>query len=595
VVIYDTRNPLLRIGSFSAFYGDRPDAMALHLDDGCDVLVGDYLAELTMLILRKNELRGRPGYAPSFVSQLAANLDRVAETGVRIITNAGGLDPEGCAQAVRALCAERGLDIVVAAVVGDNLREELEGPLGQELELTNMDTGEVLDISDIEVLTANAYLGAWPIVEALDAGAQIVICPRMTDASVLVGPAAWHFGWGREDWDQLAGAVVAGHLVECGGQVTGGNYARFFEHPSLGIAGLPVAEIDKDGATVISKLSNSGGLVTVDTVKAQLFYEIGGTEYLNPDVITDIASVELTDLGDNRVRVSGVRGRTPTPSTKLSLTYEGGYRNTMTIGITGLHVAEKFAWLQEQIETLVGSPDSFDGYRWTLVGPSRPSDGDYGESTALAVLHIRDRDPKKVSRRAFSDKVVQLALASIPGFYLTTPPGDARLFGVQWPCLIEKSRITTAVRIHGRDDVVVPWGPVAPMTPTAPAGGEGAATTLDAPTVDLPLGALALARSGDKGGSANIGVWARTAEGYSWLREYLTEARLAELMPEARGLRVVRHDFPNLQGLNFVLYGYLEEGVSSCTRIDPQAKGLAEYLLSKTVPLPVGLAPAGNG
>jgi hypothetical protein len=575
---------VLRVGAFSAFYGDNPDNIGRLLDAGVDVLMGDYLAELTMLILRKNELRGGPGYARTFVTQLGANLRRIAESGVKVIANAGGLDPEGCAEEIRALCREQGVDLTVAAVVGDDLRAVIAGDRSPEL--SNMDTGEVLDPSEHEVLTANAYLGAWPIVEALHAGADIVVCPRMTDASLVVGPAAWHFSWQRQDWDRLAGAVVAGHLIECGGQVTGGNFSRFHEQGDLGHPGLPIAELSADGGSVITKVPGSGGLVSPDTVKAQLFYEVDGPDYQNPDVVTELTSVQLTDLGDDRVAVSGVRGRPPTSTTKLSLTYEGGYRNSMTIGVTGSHVEEKVAWLRRQVEDRVGAPGEFDGFRWSVIGPSRVADGSYEEATAMVVVSARDRDAAKVGRAAFADRIVQICLASVPGFYMTTPPQRERLFGVQWPCLVEKELIRPVVRIEGRPDVEVAWEIGTPGSPSHHNGQPDLPKLDDTATVPALLGEIVTTRSGDKGGKANLGVWVRTPVAYTWLRDFLTIERIAELMPEVRGLRTDRHEFTNLLGLNFVIHGYLERGVSSCLRIDPQAKGLGEYLGNRTVDVP---------
>ncbi len=556
------------------------------LDDGVHVLIGDYLAELTMLILRKTELRGGTGYAHTFVSQLKDNLQQIKDQGVKVVANAGGLAPEECAAAIREVCSDAGVDLTVAAVVGDNLRDALAGELGNSAQLANMDTGKKLDLSEHEVLTANAYLGAWPIVEALQAGADIVVCPRMTDASLVVGPAAWHFGWSRTDWDKLASAVVAGHIIECGGQATGGMYGHFFEHDDLGYPGLPIADIAADGTSIISKSAHSGGVVTVDTIKAQLFYEVGSPKYHNPDVIADLATVQLEDLGEHRVKVAGVRGSRPTTTTKLSLTYEGGYRNMMTIGVTGAHIPEKIAWLKRQIEGRVGKPEDFDGFRWSVIGPNKAIDGTFDEATALVVLHVRDRDAAKVGRKGFSDKIVQMCLASIPGHYMTTTPQNGRLFGVQWPCLIDKSLVSPVVRIDGKPDIDVSWLTGEEVAPVA--SDPGCATDLSefGPTTQTVLGDIAITRSGDKGGKANVGIWVRTAEAYEWLTSYLTTERFLDLVPESAGLPVDRYRFDNLLGLNFVVTGFLEDGVSSCTRIDAQGKAVGEYLASHTVPVP---------
>jgi acyclic terpene utilization AtuA family protein len=581
----------IRIGQFSAFHGDRSDAMGELLDSGVDVLTGDYLAELTMLVLRKNQLRGRPGYAASFVEQLDRYLPRIAEAGVKVVTNAGGLDPEGCAAAVAYLCAQAGLPLRVATVTGDDLRLELADIVGADGTLLNVDTGAQLVLSDHEILSANAYLGAWPIVAALEAGADIVICPRMTDASLVVGPAAWRFGWAQDDWDRLAGAVVAGHLIECGGQVTGGNFALFSEYPDLGLPGTPIAEITADGGCVVTKAVGTGGVVNTDTATAQLLYEVGGREYLNPDVTVDLTSVNVEQLEADRVRVSGTRGRAPNELTKLSLTYDGGYRNSVTIGLAGRHLDEKLAWLRSAVERAVGAPETFDAFRWTVIGPVSQVDGDQAQISAWVVITARDAERHKVGRKGFTDRVVQLATSNVPGFYLTAPPQSEQKFSVQWPCLVEKRHVQPRVALDGEALVEVGWQSWEESVPPAPLLDSLASVVPDGPVVRVPLGDLVGTRSGDKGGVANLGVWARTPAIYAWLRTTLTPDRVRVLIPEAADLRIDCHEFPNLLGLNFVLVGFLEDGVSSCTRIDPQGKGLGEYLASRTVEVPAVLVP----
>jgi hypothetical protein len=582
----------IRIGQFSAYHGDRPDAMGELLASGVDVLTGDYLAELTMLVLRKNQLRGRPGYAASFVEQLERYLPQISEAGVKVVTNAGGLDPEGCAAAVANLCAQAGVSLRVATVTGDDLRLKLADILGADGTLLNVDTGAQLVLSNHEILSANAYLGAWPIVAALQAGADIVICPRMTDASLVVGPAAWRFGWAQDDWDQLAGAVVAGHLIECGGQVTGGNFALFAEYPDLGLPGMPIAEIAADGGCVVTKAAGTGGVVNTDTATAQLLYEVGGREYLNPDVTVDLTTVSVEQLEADQVRVSGTRGRAPNGLTKLSLTYDGGYRNSVTIGLTGRHLTKKLAWLRSAVERAVGAPETFDAFRWTVLGPVSEVDGDQAEVSAWVVITARDAERHKVGRTCFADRIVQLATNNVPGFYLSAPPQSEQQFGVQWPCLVEKRHVQPRVSLDGEAPVDIGWQSweesvplLLPVDSFAPAVQQGG------PVVRAPLGDLVGTRSGDKGGVANLGVWARSPAIYAWLRATLTPDSLRTLIPEAADLRIDRHEFPNLLGLNFILVGFLEDGVSSCTRIDPQGKGLGEYLASRTVDVPAALVP----
>lgn len=580
----------LRIGQFTGFHGDRLDGMAQLIEAGVDVLVGDYLAELTMLVLAKNAGRGGTGFVSSFVEVLAPNLEAIARSGTKVVTNAGGLDPRGCAEAVRRLCADSDVDLKVAWIEGDDLRDYLVGGGGENV--THLDTGESFAIDSEQILTANAYTGAWPIVTALGHGADIVVCPRTADASLAVGPAAWVFDWSTSDYDRLAAAVVTGHIIECGAQATGGNFSFFDEHDDLGLPGLPIAEISEDGAAVVTKPEGSGGVVSVDTVKAQLFYEIGSETYLNPDCGVDLRSIIVRPAGPDRVEVSGVRGLPPTSTTKASITYEGGYRNAMTFALTGGRHRRKWEWLERQLATAIGPPGSFDRYRVSVIGPANP-EGGYEASTSHVIVSVRDRDRERVSRAAFSDPIVQLGLSSYPGFYVTTPPQRERLFGIQWPALVAKDSVRMTVSVHGEmDHVHVPWPDTSDSEDTSPEEpGSGTppgpeTTPEDDEVVQAPLGRVAGARSGDKGGNANVGVWVRDERAYSWLAGALTVGTFIDMVPEARGLIVDRYELPNLLGLNFVVRGFLDEGVSSSLFIDPQAKGLGEYLLSRPVAIP---------
>ena len=581
----------VRIGNFSGFYGDRHDSIGELLDAGVDYLTGDYLAELTMLILRKNQLAGRPAYAAGFLSQLEPVLARIAEQGVKLVCNAGGLDPVGCADAVRALGEQQGLSLTVAAVSGDDLLSALPSLMDGDTELlANLDSGEPFDVDTEHVLAANAYLGAWPIVAALEAGADIVICPRVTDASLVIAPAAHHHNWATDDYDRLAGALWAGHAIECGAQVTGGNYAFFHESGDLGIPPMPIAEIFADGSSLISKSIRQKGIVTVDTVTAQLLYEVGGPRYYNPDVIGDLRTVTVSQVDESAVLLSGAVGYAPTSTAKLSICFEGGYRNSVTIGLTGRHLEEKLTWLRTQIDEVLTGSDDFDSYRWTVVGPRDAERGSIDDATALAIITARSSTAQAVGRRAFSGAITQLGISSIPGLYFVGPPQQERRAAVQWPALVDKSHVAAVVHVPGRADSAIAWpvvtGDVAelvdlgePDTPEVP----------DRPTVDLALGDLFGTRSGDKAGLANVGVWARDAVAYAWLRRHLTVDRFRELAPDAADLHIERHEMPGVRGLNFVLHGFLEQGTASSTRVDSQAKGLGEYLASRRVAVPVGL------
>ncbi len=412
----------VRIGNCSGFYGDRFSAMREMLIGGeLDYLTGDYLAELTMLILGRDRTKHpERGYAKTFVAQLEECLGTARDRGVRIVANAGGLNPAGLADAVRALADRLGIPAQVAHVEGDDL-----APRAEEMGLGTP-------------LTANAYLGAWGIVECLNAGADVVVTGRVTDASVTVGPAAAHFGWGRTDYDRLAGAVVAGHVIECGIQATGGNYAFFTEIPDMLHAGFPLAEIHADGSSVITKHPGTGGQVSLETVTAQLLYEVTGARYANPDVTARLDTVALSADGPDRVRISGVAGEPPPPTLKVSLNSIGGFRNAMTFVLTGLDIDAKADLLRRQLESsLTVKPAEL---QWTLARTDH-TDADT-EEAASAMLHcvVRDPDPANVGRQ-FSSAAVELALASYPGFHVTAPPGDGQVYGVFSPGYVDASQV----------------------------------------------------------------------------------------------------------------------------------------------------------
>jgi len=556
----------VRIGNCSGFYGDRLSAMREMLVGGeLDYLTGDYLAELTMLILGRDRMKHpERGYAKTFLTQFEECLGIAQDRGVRIVTNAGGLNPAGLADAVRTLAERLGVPVRVAHVEGDDL-----SPRADELGLG-------------KPLTANAYLGGWGIVDCLNSGADVVVTGRVTDASVTVGPAAAHFGWSRTDYDQLAGAVVAGHVIECGIQATGGNFSFFTEIPDLSYAGFPLAEVHADGSSVITKHPGTGGLVSVDTVTAQLLYEITGARYANPDVTARIDTIELSSDGLDRVRISGVIGEAPPPTLKVSLNSIGGFRNSMTFVLTGLDIDQKAALVRRQLESaLTVKPAELE---WTLARTDHIDADTEEAASALLRCVVRDPDPANVGRQ-FSSAAVELALASYPGFSVTAPPGDGQVYGVFTPGYVDATAVQhAAVHADGtRVDIPCATDTLELEPASVPALPDALA---DGPTRRVPLGRIAAARSGDKGGSANVGVWVRTDEQWRWLANTLTVELLRELLPETADLPVTRHLLPNLRAVNFVIDGILGEGVAYQARFDPQAKGLGEWLRSRHVDIP---------
>ncbi|WP_436793425.1 acyclic terpene utilization AtuA family protein [Actinospongicola halichondriae] len=583
----------IRIANCSGFFGDRPSGAVEMVEGGpIDVLTGDWLAELTMLILSRiraaNLERGRPGkgFARTFVDQTEQVMGTCLDRGIKIVSNAGGLDPAGCADAVAAVADRLGLSPTIAYVDGDDLLPRLPDLLADDV-VRPFDTGDELGTAD-SYLTANAYLGCFGIVDALDRGADIVITGRVTDAAVTCGPAAWHHGWTRDDFDALAGGVVAGHVIECSAQATGGNYSFFHEidaatsNPRFG---FPWAEVAADGSSVIGKHDGTGGAVTVGTVTSQLLYEIGGPEYLGPDVTARFDTIDLEQVDVDRVRISGVRGQAPPATLKVAMNRLGGFRNSFTVALTGLDIEAKAALAEATFwDACPFAPDDFDAIASEVIRTDKGDPATQEEATAIWRVTVKDSDERKVGR-AFADAMVHTALASIPGMYgLGGGPSSASPFGVYQPALVPSDAVPQTVHVLGGGsheiESVAPTGApvaVAVAGPIDPPAG---------PTSVAPLGSVIGTRSGDKGGNANLGVFVRSDAAWAWLDDFLTVDRLRELLPETATLAVDRHRFPTLRSLNFVIHGLLQEGVAASTRQDAQAKALGEWLRARVVSMP---------
>jgi len=574
----------VRIGNCSGFYGDRLSAMREMLEGGdLDYLTGDYLAELTMMILGRDVMKDpSTGYAKTFIRQMADCMALAKEKGVKIVADAGGLNTVGLADKLKEIAAEQGQDVAIAYVEGDDLRERAD-ELGWQ-----------------GAMTANAYLGAFGIAEALNRGADVVVTGRVTDASVVIGPAIAHHGWGREDFDALAGAVVAGHIIECGTQACGGNFAGFkqlmdygrFDRP----LGFPIAEIDADGSFVVTKHDGTGGAVTVDTVTAQLVYEIQGEQYLNPDVTTHFSTIQLAQAGPDRVRVSGVKGSPPPVTTKVCLNFFGGFRNDAELLITGLDQDEKVALLRAQVEQALEAKAAagleLPKLEWTfnrsdIVDPETQEAG-----TSVLRVHAESSSPEPVGRE-FSNIMIELALASLPGFTASSsPPQPGRAFGFYKAGYLPQADVPHVVvmadgeRIEIDPPSTVVESPAAlPVVELVGAAGQYRDHERRA------LGDLVYARSGDKGGDANVGVWIPTDASnreakVAWLIDLLTPARIKELLPETRDLVVETYPLPNLGGLNILIRGILGQGVAANSRLDPQAKAIGEWLRARHVDIP---------
>ncbi|MDJ0868488.1 MAG: DUF1446 domain-containing protein [Myxococcota bacterium] len=579
----------IRIANCSGFFGDRLSAAREMVEgDPIDVLTGDWLAELTMLILARTRVK-RPGggYARTFVAQMEQVMGTCLDRGIKVVSNAGGLDPDGCAAAVAEVAEKLGLNPKIAYVRGDDLVPRMSELIAAD-QLRHFETGEpIKDASAF--LTANAYLGCWGIVDALAQGADIVITGRTTDAAIVCGPAAWHHGWTRSDWSPLAGAVAAGHVIECGTQATGGNYSFFQEVPGMTRVGFPWAEIAADGSSVIGKHDGTGGEVSVGTVTSQLLYEIGGPEYLGPDVTTRFDTIQLEQVADDRVRMHGIQGEPPPATLKVCINRPGGFRNDMSVCLTGLDVEAKAKLVEESFwEACPYDPSDFASIRTRLVRTDQPDPETNEQAVAILKISAKDPDEKKVGR-AFSNAVIELALASIPGFFgVGGGPGPGRPFGVYEPATVPAEVVPQEVVVLGGEtrevSSVIPAVSASVAAPAEPSAAAPGGATRRA-----PLGAVYGARSGDKGGNANLGVFARSDAAWAWLDQFLTEERLRELLPEVAELPVDRYRLPNIRSLNFVVHGLLEEGVAASARQDPQAKSLGEWLRARVVELPEAL------
>ncbi len=592
----------IRIANCSGFFGDRPSGAVEMVEGGpIDVLTGDWLAELTMLILSRIQAK-RPGqgFARTFVTQMEEVMGTCLDRGIKVVSNAGGLDPDGCATAVSQVADRLGLSPTVAFVDGDDLLPRVGELTEAGLLAPFAADGDLGDPTDgsFDPLTANAYLGCWGIVEALERGADIVITGRVTDAAVVCGPAAWHHGWGRSDWDQLAGAVVAGHVIECSAQATGGNYSFFHEiegYDEIGGRarfGFPWAEVADDGSAVIGKHDGTGGTVNVETVTSQLLYEIGGPEYLGPDVTARFDTIRLEQVGPDRVRISDTRGQAPPQTLKVAMNQLGGYRNSFSVALTGLDIEEKARFAQATFwDACPYGPDDFETIVSRVVPTDKADPGTQEEAAAIWRVTVKDPDERKVGR-AFSNALTHTGLSGIPGMYgLGGGPSAGTPFGVYRPATVPADLVPQYVHIDGDTIMVESANPTGlaiavDREPPPPAP--------DGPTIEAAIGRVAGTRSGDKGGDANLGIYARTDAGWAWLDNAITIQLIRDLLPETAALPIERYRFPAIRSVNFVIRGLLEEGVAASTRQDPQAKALGEWLRAKLVDIPTSILEPGD-
>jgi hypothetical protein len=587
----------IRIANAGGYWGDDLAQFRRQLALGpVDVVTLDFLAEITMSIMQKQRSRDpRAGYARDFVTQVEEALPLLVKTGARVITNAGGVNPLACRGALLEMSQAHAKPLDVAAVVGDDLMERLGELNAAGVTLDNMEDGAAFAPIRDRVSSANAYYGAWPVVEGLRSGAQVVVTGRCTDTGITLAPMIHAFGWRPNDWDRLAAGIVAGHIVECGAQSTGGNFTDWRAVKHFDRIGYPVLEVSPDGSFVVTKHGGTGGAVTVRTVKEQLVYEMGDPRsYITPDVVADFGSARLEQAGRDRVRVWGVRGRPAPANLKVSASYFDGWKASGTLILSAPAAVDKSRAFADLFWKRLGL--SFTEKHVELVGHSAcwgPLAPASDPPEILLRLSVRDADRQKIEQ--FSKMVPAVILSGPPGVAVTGGRPQAQEVVAYWPALVPrdrvKPRLVTREGEHALDwptPVVAPEPPASLPRPTWPKA-RGSVRK-----IDVPLSRVAHARSGDKGDTANIGVIARAPAIYPWLKKTLTAASVQRRFKGICLGKVERFEVPNLWALNFLLHESLGGGGTVSLRLDAQGKTLSHALLAMEVRVPQALVDAAE-
>ena len=598
--------PRIIIANCGGFWGDDPGAARRQVEGGpIDYLTMDYLAEVTMAILQKQRAR-KPdtGYPADFLLHLRDVLPACVQRGIRIITNAGGVNPLACRAAVEALARELGVAdrVKVALVLGDDLHLDLDALLDFGEPLLNMDTGKPLADVRNRVLSANAYIGAAAIVRALEEGANVIVTGRVADAAVTLAPMMFEFGWSGTDWDRIAAGVVAGHIIECGAQCTGGNFTDWHQVKSFRNMGFPLVEAESDGSFVVTKHPNTGGLVSVHTVTEQILYEIGAPGYLTPDVVARFDSVRVEQEGPDRVRVTGARGEPAPPKLKVSISYHAGWRAFGRLILSGPDTLAKAKAVADAFWDAAGGRGAYEQSMQQVIGwnACHPPMSKSEPGEVLLQFAVRDQDERKINTR-FASQLVPRVLGTVPGISYIADQGRPRASEVVafWPALISRAAVTPRV-IIGDQQIEVP--DVLAREPHKSSEASAAKRQAHSLSVDdsvskrsrVPLGRLCLARSGDKGDTANIGVIARSEAIYDWILEHLTPSFVKRHFEDICKGEVERFELPNLLALNFLLHQSLGGGGTLSLLLDAQGKTYAQYLLAAEVEVPEGLLNADS-
>lgn len=596
-----TRTTPLRIANAGGYWGDDPHALRRQVfgPQKLDYISIDFLAEVTMSIMQKQRSRDpKAGYARDFIGMLAEVLPKALADGTRIITNAGGVSPESCAAAIEELARKLGVKPKIAVVYGDDILGDIDRLRSRGAAFRNMESGEDFSLIAERLEAANIYFGAAPVVEALKWNPDIIITGRVTDTGITVAPMIHEFGWDLSDWDKIAHGIIAGHMLECGSQVTGGNFTDWEKVESFYHMGYPIAEVSPDGSFVITKHEGSGGLVSTDTVREQTFYEMGNPKaYLTPDVVADFSTIRLEQVGPNRVRVFGIRGYEPTSLYKISMAFRDGYKAVGSIAICGPHARQKAEAFAKIFWDRVGSDfdeTSTEFFGWNACHQSL---GHMAEGNEILL---------KLGARSASEEKLRQFGKMIPSLILSGPPGVAVIGGVPkvqevvsyWPALMEKSLVQPRIAVYeqGLNDI---------RTVSSCATGSFVAATdqgiqvAKAATMAIgevlqgatnpqarPLFEICLGRSGDKGDMANIGILARSEQAFEFLDKYLSAQQVKNYFQEICHGQVLRYKLPGLLGFNFLLEESLGGGGTKTLRTDAQGKTFAQALLRQRVVIP---------
>ncbi|RXQ95665.1 DUF1446 domain-containing protein [Ancylomarina salipaludis] len=586
----------IRIANAGGFWGDDLGVLRRQLEGGeVDYISSDFLAEVTMSILRKQQLKNEDlGYVGDFVDQIVDVAELMKEKKVRMLTNAGGINPLACARKILSELNRKGVDLKIAVVIGDNIIDRIDEFYPEKASFTDMETGDDFAHIKENIQSANVYLGVPPLLKALESGADLILAGRVTDTSITMAPMIYELGWELDDWDRLAAGLVAGHIIECGAQASGGNFTDWQKVSRWDNMGYPIVEMNSDGSFEVYKHPDTGGLISRDTIREQLVYEMGDPKhYISPDVVADFSQLELKELAPNRVLVKNAKGHPSTHFLKVSMAYEDGYKAVSSIVISGGRVLnkarefEKIFWQRLNTDYKKTNTEyiGYNACHQNLVEDIDPNE-------ILLRFSVYDDDLDKIKR--FSTSIAPLILSGPPGVAVTGGRARNQQVITYWPTLIPKTLIQATVHIldtqgeiketYDIDSVLGNEADFIPQDTTVdPSQGDHYS---DMEMVNVPLRQVCMARSGDKGDTFNIGVLARSEEIYHYLKLKLTPEIIKRMFAGICKGRVKRYELDNLLALNFLLEESLDGGGTKSLMIDAQGKTMASAFLNQSFPIP---------